>query len=602
MKKTLLLRAITGFIPAIFCMLLLSCENKEYEISRENLNQEITVFQDGIVLPLGSTSQIKVEDILNLLDPETADYFKVNSSGAYSVGISGDSNLSDNLDFMKNAVDMEAISIEETLPFPFMNIGSQIVGSVEIKEHTVPINSKFAFEGMEMGDLPEDLVSVGEIQLDQVYLYMTLRIAEFAEFISSSDVSVDMKMSLPSIVRVEDERMVDGMLAIQGRLNQKGEITLDPVKVTSLDLAGIDIKSENPFEGMDVVLSGDILFKGGTANLGVLGSLTPSLQVDGTIMTAGTKDRIRFSKVTGKIDYQIYPMTIIMDMSELMSSLNSENLQTTLDVNRFGLRLDLESNFKIPVDAMISVTPYKGETAGTPVAFKNPIKLSCPEVSGESVFTRLWLSNTTEGKSEDCMFVELDLVSVLKQMPDRVDFTITAWTDPEEDSELVPSVQYVLKADYEAQLPIEFGKDFSMEFTQSIGDLPAELGAIFEAGSLALGGKITNSLPLQLEMSLSLLDSNGELIPLAEDAGKQVIKSCGADGTPVKSDVNLMLKVNPGADILDISSLELKFNVTSKESAGVPVTKDSFVQAVLYALVPEGITIDLDQYMEVEEK
>ena len=352
------------------------------------------------------------------------------------------------------------------------------------------------------------------------------------------------------------------------------------------------IKADNPIEGMKVTLVGNILFKGGTFNLGNYNTVSPSLQVDGKIMTAGTNDRVRFKKITGKIDYQIYPMTIIMDMSELMSSLNSETLTTSLDLNRMSLKLDVE--------AEISIASFKGDVAGSPITC-NPVRLNCPEVSGESALTRLWLSNTSEGKPEGYRFVDVDLVSLLKDMPDRIEFTIDAATDSKENSELVPSVKYILKSDYEMGLPIEFGEDFGIQFSERIDDIPQEVGVFLEGGSLALAGEITNSLPLQLEMKVSLLDSKGKSIQFADDAGFQVIKSCGADGTPCKSDISLMLKAKPGEDLSDISSLKLDFKATAKDAAGVPVTKDSFMQVTLYARVPEGITVDLNRYVEIED-
>lgn len=598
--KSTFLRATMTFAAFILCLLLPSCVNDDYEMSDEKLDWEITVFQDGVVLPLGSSAKIKMGDILDLLDPETAGYFKEDASGAYSLSITGGNEYSENLDIINNVSDMGAIPIEESFTFSFLNTGGHLSGSVEIKEQKVAIDREFAFEGMEMDVIPKELVSVESIEFDDVYLYMTIRIPQLAELVSESDVSVDMKMNLPSIVRLEDERMVDGALAVSGTLNANGEVTLEPVKVTGMDLSDVDIKADNPFKGMKVTLVGDILFEGGTFNLGNYNTVSPSLQVDGKIMTAGTNDRVRFKKITGKIDYQIYPMTIIMDMSELMSSLNSETLTTSLDLNRLSLKLDVESNFKIPVDAEISIASFKGDVAGRTIAC-NPVRLDCPEVSGESVLTRLWLSNTSVGKPEGYRFVDVDLVSMLKDMPDRIEFTIDAATDSKENSELVPSVKYILKADYEIGLPIEFGEDFGIQFSERIDDIPQEVGVFLEGGSLALAGQITNSLPLQLEMKVSLLDSKGKSIQFADDAGYQVIKSCGADGTPGKSDISLMLKAKPGEDLSDIASLELDFKATAKGAAGVPVTKDSFMHVTLYARVPEGITVDLNRYVEIED-
>ena len=67
--KSTFLQATMTFAAFILCLLLQSCVNDDYEMSEEKLDWEITVFQDGVVLPLGSSAKIKMEDILDLLDP-----------------------------------------------------------------------------------------------------------------------------------------------------------------------------------------------------------------------------------------------------------------------------------------------------------------------------------------------------------------------------------------------------------------------------------------------------------------------------------------------------------------------------------------------------
>ena len=79
MKKTSLLGAAMGFAALFSCVFLSSCVNEEYEISEEKLDLEITGFQEGIVLPLGQTSRICIGDLMDLLDPEVADFFKKNN-------------------------------------------------------------------------------------------------------------------------------------------------------------------------------------------------------------------------------------------------------------------------------------------------------------------------------------------------------------------------------------------------------------------------------------------------------------------------------------------------------------------------------------------
>ena len=122
MKKTLLLKAMMCLVASFFCVFLPSCVNGEYEMSEEKLDLEVTVFQEGVSLPLGNTEQIRMEDLLEQLDPEVAEYFKQNPSGAYSVGVKGDYDLSENLDFLKDVAGLDPIVLDRNFPFSFVNM------------------------------------------------------------------------------------------------------------------------------------------------------------------------------------------------------------------------------------------------------------------------------------------------------------------------------------------------------------------------------------------------------------------------------------------------------------------------------------------------
>lgn len=474
--------------------------------------------------------------------------------------------------------------------------------SVGIDEYTATINETFGFEGLDLGSLPKELVSIGFVELNNVYLNLAVKAPELKDIVKDADITFNMDLSLPPMIKVEGGRLENGVLQVTGALDEKGEIVIEPLKIVGLDLSEYDLKAEDPFKDVEIGISGNVKVTNATIDLEALQDATLNLQVDGSIKSADSEDgRIMISKVTGRVDYQIDPVVQTLDLSDVISALNSENLSTQLDINRFNLRLEIESNMKIPVQADISIMPYKGDTPGKPVVLNSPVRLNCPDVSGESAFTRLWISNTDKDMPEGYRFLEVDLISMLKDMPDRIDFTISAGTVVDEDIEIMPSLDYVLKADYAAELPIEFGEDFKFEFTEYIDNLPAELGEILTYGSIAIIGDITSSLPVQLEMRLSLLDSKGQAVELADKSGELVIKSCAPDGSPVTTDLNLFLKIKPGADVSDITSLGLYFKATTKGVSGVPVTEDTFVQASLQALIPNGVTIDLSKYLETDK-
>ena len=56
-----------------------------------------------------------------------------------------------------------------------------------------------------------------------------------------------------------------------------------------------------------------------------------------------------------------------------------------------------------------------------------------------------------------------------------------------------------------------------------------------------------------------------------------------------------------GSDIPEIDAVELQFAARSV-GHGAPITEDTYVKAVLQALVPDGVTVDLRDFMEDNEE
>lgn len=115
--------------------------------------------------------------------------------------------------------------------------------------------------------------------------------------------------------------------------------------------------------------------------------------------------------------------------------------------------------------------------------------------------------------------------------------------------------------------------------------------------AFGLGGYVESSLPLKLELTMDLLDSRNEIIR-TEPAS--LLISEGTPENPVKSPVDLTLKLADGEDGTDLTKIRMNFRVTSGNMTGEPVTEESYLQAVLKVKVPGGITIDLTSLGENE--
>ena len=496
--------------------------------------------------------------------------------------------------------DLDALTAPDAVVAFSAYVPKMVPSSVNIDMYEVEVPEKTIELGDEinLSTLPEELVAIGEILLKDVALDIDVNVPGISALVKDADVSIDLEVALPEIIMLENE-LNDGVLEIRGKLDGES-IEIEPVRILGLKIDKSASELTEFMKTMKVTYGGAVTVK--DASLDVSGLDDLNLNVDISLMTEGTVNKIEISKVTGKIDYEIDPITMDVDVSSLTKSLDSKNFNASLDLNRFSLALELKTNLSIPLLADLSITPYKDGIAGTPLELPEPLKIDVPESAGEPAVIRYWVSSF-EGEDPympaGYKLITFDILSLIADVPDKLVMSLTAGTDPESEASIVHSDEGpVLEASYSFNLPFEFGEDMALEFSTVISDLPEELGTILQYGSLALTGEIESTLPLGLDMTYNFLDSKGNRIDLAEDAGKQAIQPGTISGEAVKTDLNILVGVKKNADLSDIDSIELVFKASSV--AGAPIKNDSYIKAKLQARVPEGVTLNLKDFMSNE--
>lgn len=482
----------------------------------------------------------------------------------------------------------------------------------ELVPSTVDINSyqasipeeKISFgESVDLSSLPEQLVGVGDIMLKDVLLEVDVKAPGINDLVKDANIDLSLYITLPEAIMVEDGLLnADGVLEIKGTLENE-KIQIDPIKIYGLRLNKNADELSEYMSGLEIKYGGNISVENATIDMDALENTELQLDVEVKLASAGS-DKIEIARVTGYIDYQVEPISMEVELASVLGALNDENLTTTLDLNRFSLALDLKTNLSVPLLAELSIIPYKdGAVVEDRILSKN-LEIKMPEATSEPSLIRYWISNYPEGQDKympsGYEHVSLDLISLISMNPDKIELSLNAGTDPEELASIAPAEDgYVLEAEYAFNLPLEFGEDTRIEFRHVVTGLPGELATILQYASFALTGEVESSLPLGLEMTFNFLDSEGNVVELAENAGKQIIKPCTAAGEPVKTDLNILVALNKEADVTDVSAIELVFTATSVP--GAPLREDSFIKATLQALIPEGVTLDLGEMMNSEE-
>ena len=125
MKNNSFNKAMT-FVVALFTLITtVSCINEEYELSEDRIDLNVTVFQEGIALPLGTTDKFTLAQLMDEMDGDLEEMLQI-YEGAYLFRMSDEQN--DVLDLQLGFGSFDALAFENSFSFPLENIDLSGIG------------------------------------------------------------------------------------------------------------------------------------------------------------------------------------------------------------------------------------------------------------------------------------------------------------------------------------------------------------------------------------------------------------------------------------------------------------------------------------------
>lgn len=465
------------------------------------------------------------------------------------------------------------------------------------KPYEKSIQKRFEVGMMSVDELPEQLVSIDRVEFEEVYFTLNLDASELPD-LGSTTLSLEFDIDLPELIVLESDNVKEGnVLSLSGQL-EDGMLAVEPVKIAALDLSEIDFEDLENLKDT-ISINGKVVLD--NIALDINQWLGKTLEVG---VEAGIKD-IQISKVLGKVDVQVPAISAAVDLTPYKDYLKGDNMEITGIENllsRLNIAADIKTNVGVPMGAKMAIIPYSDGAPGQEWA--TDVTLNHSESASETTYTRFWLSLDEESadayRPEGYTHIQLPIREFLKDIPDSLKISVEAGTDPTQMCIVEPNEKYIVEASYSAVLPLEFGEGTSITYRDTIPDLPEIVEQLLAMGDLVLTGKVESNLPIEISMKANLLDSEGKVIPLDERASSQKISGCTPDGQPVVTEIYLGLQKKDGVEVKDVDAIELEFNLST--IAGVPLSDNCFIQASLQALVPEGITVDPNEFNDEEEE
>lgn len=573
MSKLFYSRASAVIMSALLATGLISCVNEEYDV--DNINTEITLAANGLTLPIGSTKQLTMKNVLKDID---MDMLRILDDGSYAIGVNDDLDLASVLPDFGEMTSVHDARVSSTLNIPMLKSGL----NVDLGKFEVEVSDDFEFAILKSSYASSIVTGIETITFDDASLDLSFAFSDLPHFGAGKDLNVDFDLALPEeIVLDQTDDRVDGNVVKISTVIRNGEVVMEPIRILAMDLSGYDMS-----KGKDLI--------GKVKIDGVLHVKTTVFESDNDHSEMEVSVAIRnldVEKIVAHVQYEIDGTEQHIAMDGFPDFMKDDSF--VLDIAHPHIMIKAATNMGIPASGELMIIPVADGVAHKEDMIDIYLTLPKSESSDKTASVTYWLGDDSKLCPKGCTFVKADISKLIKKIPDEFLFKLSSSTDQVEDCVLEPAADYVFDIDYDFVLPLDFGKDLHMAMTDTITDLSGLFGQIFEKNSVKISGDVTSCLPVQLDLNIELLDAKGKVIK-TETPVKQTIAACEADGTPSVSPLSLTVDVADGASVQNVDAMKVSFVVSAPNASG-PVKEDDYVQANLKLALPEGITIDLDE-------
>ena len=510
----------------------------------------MSIFNNGISLPVGSVQEITLSQFIDT--EEENSIIKKDPSG-YFLSKSGDTEEI-NIDIEDTDVTNDGSSLEET--FKKVNIFKKIFSNPLFTANTVmlPINEhkdsydsqsyellkntigenteKFILdlsddEGDEVvekftikiDDVPEEINTIYSVEFEEFPIYLNLETKNIDNVTDKLVLENNFKIEIPNVIILGNNNHLkiteeDGKSFIN--LGQE-VITEYPNRLT-INAKGIDLGENgidaitDPVTGKRTIEYEDAFKFHGNA---FINKIYKSNETSGDYikipMVLRTEEiTATAKKVKGKFNIDPTKESVGIDKDELPDFLSEDNI--IIDAAHAAIEFvasiedeKLPTNFPIKVE----IETVKNDIVTNNLKAKFWIEADKFTPEGNKFLYRYIISDNGEKKDGFESVVIDDLNKLLYEIPDSI--RLNAEIDSEEklDVEIVNKTN--INIDFAFSVPLEFGKDLNISYTDTIDGIHGSLGGIKTTG-VKLAGKLEYKIPVNMQLSASAIDTNGNLL------------------------------------------------------------------------------------------
>lgn len=565
MQKTLLSPALCGL--ALFGGLLTSCVQDEYDLSEDI---DLTVSVGGnITLPSSSTDAMNMGQILDL--DESSSIKTVEAKGQYGLE-EGDYVLVQGGDPTTSLFNVPLIDIsnlkgsrvETDLP-DFVNPGSH-TGTVFV---SVPTQKN----SVELSDdnVTPTVVAIKGADVDMTMNYQFSYISD--RFSGNATIERGFELNFdPSWTCVIADQATASILEMTDAHTArfKSNVTFSKtsplrvaIKVNHIEMpAGQGLVSKGHFR-LNSEISGD-------GRVGLKASEVPAGGVKIKLVTTCNVNNVEIEAVTGKFDPEINVNSSTFTINDVPDFLKSEDNNLDVDNPRISIKAVNTSAVPVEIDARI-VAVRNGNriaTVGIGSSFGTKSVVIAPGES-EIVISRRGLQET--GFTN---IVVPDLGKLITTVPDEITLTDVNAHAVQNVVTMTLGKEYRFDASYEAIVPLSFGRDMLIHYTDENVDLGDLADYNFKEAEISLSA--VNTIPLELHPTVEAIDVDGNVITDITATVEGDVKPGKVDA-PVSSPVKIRLK-STAQNMGHIYGIRYAFDARSGEMVSVTLNEKQAIR------------------------
>lgn len=611
-----------------------SCIDSKYDLKENSLNKNMSIFNNGISLPVGSVQEISLSQFI---DTEGDNIIKEDQSGYY-LSDKGEADAI-NLNIDDTNVNNSGSSLEEVFKQenPFLDIFSNSLFTIDaiklpisnykdeyapliydiIKEAIGEDYDKFELElsddeedkveekfSVKIDDVPEEITTIYNIEFEEFPIDINLTGNNLTKLTDKLILNENFLIEIPDAMVLGD----NNYLNIKEE-NGKRYIDLSNMQITensttiTVYVKGVNFGTEgidaeyDPSTGNRVIEYEDSFKFHGGAYITTIYKSEETIKDFIKIPMELRTDEISATakRVKGKFNIEQSEEFVKIEKDDLPDFLSGNNV--VIDATHTSIELVISSKgSKLPTDLPLTarISSVAEDIEREPIETTITIEADNFSRDENDFYYYKYIISDNGQQKDGYQTITIDgLNNLLYDIPDSIKFNAKVDSNTILDLEIKNDTD--INVEFTYNVPLEFGKDLNISYTDTIDGIHGSLGGI-KTNGVKLAGKLEYNIPVNMQLSASAVDTEGnpldgvKIIITPEDK----IKSGTHDlSIVITSDDNELI-----AEKLD--GIALKITLTNEDydenSSDQIKPTDSIYLNDLKISVLGGIEIDADDF------